>query len=343
MQPWSDRLFLQGLEMDGNTPIRSEGISEQDPQPGAVPQEREIYASPVPARRRRIDIPPVAFGVILLITAFVAYQVIGGLITYLLFGIDMSGEVQGMRAVTMVSQFAFLLLPPFLLLRLQPWDSREVMRLHRPRLGPLILVVLSVVAMQFVLQGYLVTQQFILKEYLLPDSLIRLLETLEKMIEGIYEELLVMRSLVEMLYVLLIVAVTPALCEEILFRGAVLGSLERGMRTRWAVVLTGATFAMFHLNPVTFIPLALLGMYIGFVVVRGGSIWLGIAAHAANNTIAVISLYFMKSESLVQEQTSSGAPSMELLFLSAIGLCVMLLSTAMFWRATSPGNDPTQA
>jgi membrane protease YdiL (CAAX protease family) len=334
----------QARQRDEESTAQPSAGTRHDGDPGLSNADAEpVYAAGAARGIRRIDIPPVAFGLIMLVVTFFSYQVLGGLITYLLYGINLSGEVQGMRVVTILSQLAFLLAPPLIMLRVQPWDIRRVLRLRAPRLAPALLVVVSVMAMQFVLQGYLVTQQFVLKEYLLPESLIKLLESLEDLIEGLYRQLLIMRSPAEMLFVLLVAAVTPAVCEEVLFRGAVLGSLERGMRTRWAVVLTGVIFSLFHLNPVTFVPLALLGMYIGFVVVRGGSLWLGVIAHAANNTIAVISLYFMESESLVPEQTATGAPSPEILLSAAVGLGIVVLGTLLFLRATSSDNDTTQA
>ena len=78
-----------------------------------------------------------------------------------------------------------------------------------------------------------------------------------------------MHTPIEALTVWMVVALTPAICEEVLFRGTVQHAFEKKMRLRWAFLLTGAIFSFFHLNPVTFIPLALLGTYFSVLTWRG--------------------------------------------------------------------------
>lgn len=86
---------------------------------------------------------------------------------------------------------------------------------------------------------------------------------------------------------LLMLAVTPAICEEVFFRGYVQRHVERSMGVVGGIVVTGVFFGAFHLNPLQVVPLALLGVYMGYVVWRTGSLWAGIAAHFANNSIGV--------------------------------------------------------
>jgi membrane protease YdiL (CAAX protease family) len=44
------------------------------------------------------------------------------------------------------------------------------------------------------------------------------------------------------------ICVTPALCEEFLFRGYFQGTLCRGMKSPWSWILTGSCFALVHQN-----------------------------------------------------------------------------------------------
>lgn len=86
---------------------------------------------------------------------------------------------------------------------------------------------------------------------------------------------------------LLLVAVSPAICEECLFRGPIL----RGLRTRFdsvaAVVITAALFGLFHMDVYRLIPTTLLGVLLGFVALESGSIVPSMVAHFCNNAMLV--------------------------------------------------------
>jgi len=86
---------------------------------------------------------------------------------------------------------------------------------------------------------------------------------------------------------LLLVAVTPAICEECLFRGPIL----RGLRTRFdgvaAAVITAALFGLFHMDVYRLIPTALLGIMLGFIALESGSIVASMVAHFCNNAMLV--------------------------------------------------------
>ncbi|MFT4623168.1 MAG: sodium transport system permease protein [Myxococcota bacterium] len=87
---------------------------------------------------------------------------------------------------------------------------------------------------------------------------------------------------------LLLIALLPAVCEELLFRGALLGLLRDGLSTRWAVLLTAVAFAFLHLDVPRLGSTFVLGVVLGLLTVRTGSLWPAIAAHAANNATAVL-------------------------------------------------------
>jgi membrane protease YdiL (CAAX protease family) len=89
-------------------------------------------------------------------------------------------------------------------------------------------------------------------------------------------------------------AVVPALCEEVLFRGAILSILLRGGQTKsalsrvGAVLLCGLLFGIFHLSRAKFLPTTLLGISFGAGVLLSGSLWSAIAMHCTNNALVVL-------------------------------------------------------
>jgi sodium transport system permease protein len=86
---------------------------------------------------------------------------------------------------------------------------------------------------------------------------------------------------------LVAIAVLPAICEEIIFRGLGARALARRIHPAAAVVVSAAAFALYHLQPVQMIATFVLGLALGFIAVRADSALPTMCAHAANNTIAI--------------------------------------------------------
>ncbi len=90
---------------------------------------------------------------------------------------------------------------------------------------------------------------------------------------------------------LLIIAVTPALVEELLFRGLIFSGLRRwGLGP--ALGLSALLFALLHPPLQLFIPIFTMGIIFGIVVWRTGSIFCSMIVHALNNGLMVIIVCF---------------------------------------------------
>lgn len=81
----------------------------------------------------------------------------------------------------------------------------------------------------------------------------------------------------------------PALCEELLFRRAVLGKLLQSFSAGWAVVLSAALFALLHGSLENLIAPFVIGLLLGYVVVISGKLWPALLVHVVSNTY---SFYF---------------------------------------------------
>ena len=85
------------------------------------------------------------------------------------------------------------------------------------------------------------------------------------------------------------IVVLAPLGEELLFRGF----LQKFLEEHWndvtrAVLVTSLFFAIIHLNPFWLIQIYVLGILLGYLAWRTGSIWAGFILHAANNFMALI-------------------------------------------------------
>ena len=89
--------------------------------------------------------------------------------------------------------------------------------------------------------------------------------------------------------VFVLLALAPAICEELLFRGFLLSGLGSGGRATAAILGSAAVFAVFHFMlfkiPVTFT----FGIVLAFLCWRSGSIWPGMLAHFLHNGIGAYS------------------------------------------------------
>ena len=91
-----------------------------------------------------------------------------------------------------------------------------------------------------------------------------------------------------------LVAISPAICEEMLFRGMLLSTLKNRMRGASAVIIVAALFGIAHMNLFRFLPTFFLGLAFSFIVLRTGSIFLSMLAHGLINAF-VITLLFVPS------------------------------------------------
>ncbi len=310
----------------------------QGPVPGnnAPGGERSLW-------RFRGQISPVAYGLIILVVVFFLYQVVGGILTYLFLGSTVTKEnVNLMRTTSLIGQVIFMLIPSIWLVHLNGWNLRKHFRIRAPGWRPVLLVILSVASLQIILQVYLFAQEYVLQNYLTPDSLKPLIESIRKMINELYAKLVYADSPLELTFVILVIAVTPAICEESVFRGAVQSAFEKSLPLKWALLLCGTIFALFHLNPFAFVPLVILGTYFSFIVWRGGSIFLSVIAHFTNNAIAAIFLYFLGTESIITPSETGGDISTLVLLGNLIaGLLVFVVSTYFFWKTTTTKEQPS--
>src|SRR5262249_34575865 len=79
---------------------------------------------------------------------------------------------------------------------------------------------------------------------------------------------------------LVVLALLPAVCREVRSRGFILSGLRRRFRPWTAIVLSSLLFALYHNHVFMLLPLFVLGVVLGVLAVRSGSIWPGVLLHA---------------------------------------------------------------
>ena len=125
----------------------------------------------------------------------------------------------------------------------------------------------------------------------------------------------------------LIIAVSPAICEEALCRG-LLQYTFRDVKSKVVVVAAmGVIFGLFHMDPVRILGTGLLGAAIAYVMLETKNLLLPMLMHFANNSLSAISVFSTSNEAVSEELM---AESMEMMSSSTafIGVYVMLAAAA---------------
>lgn len=111
----------------------------------------------------------------------------------------------------------------------------------------------------------------------------------EDQMQQIMEAFLNVKGLGGLFINLLIIAVIPALGEELIFRGIVQDRFTLWFKNHHlAILLTSFIFSALHIQFLSFLPRFFLGMVLGYMFFWSKSIWITIIAHFINNALAVI-------------------------------------------------------
>lgn len=133
------------------------------------------------------------------------------------------------------------------------------------------------------------------------------------------------------------VAVIAPIIEELIFRGLILQGLRRNYNAVTAVLVSALMFSLFHLNPWQMPATFVLGVLLGWLMIRTNSILLAILGHSLNNFMVLITVTYW-------EQISAHAiylmEKKEKLILSGLvlGLSLILIYFSTLWPSKKTGK-----
>jgi membrane protease YdiL (CAAX protease family) len=117
-----------------------------------------------------------------------------------------------------------------------------------------------------------------------PDALRKLQDFMSQQ----YAPLLRYDSASDVIGLILVATIVPAICEETVFRGFVQRVLRGRLGERWSIGLTAAMFAAVHVEPLGFLARLVLGIGLGIAFERTGSLRLSMVMHASHNLMALL-------------------------------------------------------
>ncbi|MCG8331716.1 MAG: CPBP family intramembrane metalloprotease [Chitinophagales bacterium] len=193
------------------------------------------------------------------------------------------------RAANLISHLFTFVLPAVLLtFLLNKANSYKALKLDRfPVINMLSIGILFLIAI-FVLSqaAYWLNQQLPLPEWA---------GEMEISAERIVKGLLVMDSIWELIFTITVVAVLPAIGEELIFRGILQQSLEKITHNPiLAIWFSGLIFSAFHFQFAGLLPRFLLGVGLGYLFYWTQSLWMPILAHFVINAMQIVGHFFVK-------------------------------------------------
>lgn len=233
---------------------------------------------------------------------------------------QLSGEVGILFWANTISQVLFLALGTWIFARLSvrnPSERTEFFRLQAP--GGTMEISFLTILLILAIQPMVWLLSWINMQLPVPETLIAFEQGQMEMIEQILTgEYLIMLTIMH-------VALVPAICEEVLYRGYILRLFECSWGIWAAIIISGAIFGLYHLRLTQVIPLATIGMVLAWVTIKSGSLIPAIVGHFVNNAGSVIAAH-MRPDLMFDEEITTELPSLWLILVSAVVSIILFMA-----------------
>jgi len=138
----------------------------------------------------------------------------------------------------------------------------------------------------------------------LPESLAGMetwMKNMEDSARVLTEKFMLVDGISGLLFNVFMIAVLPAIGEELMFRGVVQNIFTRWTKNKhWGIWITAFLFSAMHMQFYGFLPRFMLGAMFGYLLVWTGSMWVPITAHFVNNLMGVVG-YFLMGKGLISD------------------------------------------
>ncbi len=157
------------------------------------------------------------------------------------------------------------------------------------------------------------------------------LQNMEKAATEVTERMLRVNTIGGLLFNLLIIALIPAIGEELTFRGVVQQALVKGCKNvHVGIILSAAIFSFIHFQFYGFLPRMFLGMLLGYMFYITGSLWMSILMHFVNNGTVVL-IYYLNNKGITNVDAEHFG-SVESAGLVIASLVVTVILIVWSWR-----------
>jgi uncharacterized protein len=247
---------------------------------------------------------------------------------------NISGHLDLFRLLQVVQSFFIFIIPPFLFAWLAGDRVLEYLQLKKK---PSWYWIIWVATFIFIAVPFLNLLAEINSKLSFPDALqstLNWMKSKEKEAEILTDNFLGVKTVGGLIFNLFMIALLPAIGEELLFRGVLQKLFHNWFKNyHWAIWITAVLFTAMHFQFLSLLPRLLLGALFGYLLVWSGTLWLPIIAHFINNAVAVI-FYWLTYNGFVGKQLDEIGTLEKSIIPALISLVLVLTWLVWFYRDT---------
>lgn len=269
------------------------------------------------------DMRPVGqlfFSIFVILVSFLAFFLLSLVAAIPLFGMDSVmaistfGDLNNPETLMLLKYFqvvqsiGLFIIPPFILGYLFYGNIIQYLHLNRSAnfTNVFLVVVLMFFATPFINFLGEWNSNMHLPEWL--SGVENWMKDAEEKAAELTEAFLKVNSLWGLLFNIFMIAILPAIGEELLFRGVIQRIFTNMTRSNhWGIWISAILFSALHMQFYGFVPRMLLGVLFGYLLVWSGTMWLPIVGHFINNGVAVVAMYMVDKEIIKPEVENIGS------------------------------------
>jgi membrane protease YdiL (CAAX protease family) len=245
-------------------------------------------------------------------------------------------SVSSLKWVQLFQSMAMFLLPPLCMAYLwtqEPMKWLKMDKCQRPGVSLMAILIMLLALPAINLIGH-INQQMVLPSFLEP--LEQWLKMHEETAGQLTEQFLHVDTYSGLVINILLMAVLPAVAEELSFRGVLMNLFPaKGDRVpHVAIWCTAILFSAVHMQFYGFLPRMLMGALFGYALVWTGNLWVPILMHFTNNAMAVL-LYFVSMRMNWDMKMIDAIGTNDTLWLGVVSLVITLVGIYAFRRSTT--------
>ncbi|HLR20924.1 MAG TPA: type II CAAX endopeptidase family protein [Tissierellaceae bacterium] len=214
----------------------------------------------------------------------------------------------------LITEYILILLPILLYLKLRRYSLKKVLRLNKISFRQIIIVIIITV-FTYPIAVFVQT------------IFINIITSFKDVVPT---EVPIPDNGPQYLVSIFIIAISPGICEEVMFRGLMLDAYESIGRKK-SIMISAILFAIFHFTFLNLLGPFILGIVFGIMVYQTNSIYSSIIGHIVNNSLALtIGYYINKYQYLIddmidQQMVSSNGSNSMMSSLFILGILVLSL------------------
>jgi membrane protease YdiL (CAAX protease family) len=262
------------------------------------------------------------FSAFVILVSFLAFLLIAMVLAIPLFGISSMlsiptinnlsdpESIRLLKYFQVVQSIGLFIVPPVILAWLFHGQITEYLLLNKKSNSSSILLVAVLVFFSLPLINFIGEWNMRMEFPEFLTGMERWMKNAEENAAELTEAFLKVDGTSGLLFNLFMIALLPAIGEELLFRGVIQRIFTNWTRNHhWGIWISAILFSALHIQFYGFVPRMLLGVLFGYLLVWSGSMWLPIVAHFFNNGFAVVAMYLVDKNVLNPEVEEIGANS----------------------------------